>query len=488
MNQAALVYENSLLLYENGKFERIPLKNASKYRVGALINSKSLIAMTMKLPLSLTKEQLDIQVELKMYQEGGLDANRDYVVDYVAFPVQHENNYLIEAYAVEQKLLTDNFGDIAKKTGFIDIIFPRFLIYKALYVAHSSPSQTDLFVHIGESEAYGTLYKDGEYVAFRSIESLSELSKKCGIEIAKLKEYLSQKGLKMENYAPEEMNIFDVLQERFYKNMEKIVYAINYKRSYFGIDQIDNVYLDFDGGEIDGLEALLIAAGLQGEANVKPLQYQGLEPKESALLLAIEYIGTYNEQDQVLNFTIFERKKPIYTYRSLQVGALLLLLVLLYGAGAGYLEYQKMQYEEILQQKKAQLARVRKKNRALMTQLKKIQQQKRKALKKKELALAQKELAQLTLDAIPMIEASKQERQKMMNDIVEALYKYRLTTKDIDQNGTTSIKVDLVSKYDQRQKIGKFINYLLQKGYKNITTKEITREENFYESLVEVRQ
>ncbi|WP_148164091.1 hypothetical protein [Nitratiruptor sp. SB155-2] len=485
--QAALIEQGKLYTFD-GKFEALKLKAYKNLRIGAFINSKQLITFTTKLPLSLQQEQLDIQVELKMYQEGGLDPNKSYVIDYLAFPIQQENVYLIEAYALPQEVIEEQFGQIAKKIGFIDILFPRFLIYKSLYAQGSNPAKNHLFLHIGEEEAYAALYKDGEYIAYRSIESLAELASQCGIEVAKLKALLSEKGLRQENYTLHEMNIFDVLQERFYKNAEKIVYAINYKRSYFGIEQIDTIFLDFDGGGIEGLEAIMLAAGMTGEVVLQPLKYRDLSPKESAIALAIEYIANYEKIDQKLNFTIFERKKPIYRYRSFQFLVFAATVIIFFGVGTLFLYRQVHHFDELIAQKEHEISQLRKKNKRLMEKLKRLRDQKKQVLKQKKEILHENELAELTLSAIPMIEEGKKKRQEMMNDIIEALYRYKLTTKSIDQNGTSSINVDLVSRYERREKIGAFIRYLLEKGYSDISTKEIVRDKAFYESLVKVRK
>ncbi|BCD60872.1 hypothetical protein NitYY0814_C1658 [Nitratiruptor sp. YY08-14] len=486
--QAAFIENDKLYTFQNGKFETLKPKTYKNFRIGALINSKKLITFTTKLPLTLQKEQLDIQVELKMYQEGGLDPNRNYVIDYLAFPIQQDNIYLIEAYALPQEVIEEQFGKIAKKIGFIDVLFPRFLIYKSLYAQEFTVTKNHLFLYLGEEEAYAAIYKEGKYIAFRSIESLADLASQCGIETAKLKSLLSEKGLKQENYAPEEMNIFDVLQERFYKNAEKIVYAINYKRSYFGIEQIDAIYLDFEGERIEGLEAVMMAAGMIGDIVVQPLKYRDLSPKQSALALAIEYIENFEKIDQKLNFTIYERKKPIYHYRSFQLLVFAAAILILFGAGTLFLYQQVHHFDELIAQKEGEISKLRKKNQKLMEKLKQLRDQKKQILKRKKEMLHENELAQLTLSAIPMVEEGKKERQKMMNDIIEALYRYKLTTKSIDQNGTSSIDVDLVSKYEQREKIGAFIRYLLEKGYSDISTKEIVRDNSFYESLVKVKK
>ena len=90
-------------------------------------------------------------------------------------------------------------------------------------------------------EAFGVFFQNGQFIGYRAVEPLENLAKRVGIEYIKLKTMLYAKGIVASNYLPEEMHIFDAIQEMLYKSVEKIVYALNFKRSYFGFDRIDRL-------------------------------------------------------------------------------------------------------------------------------------------------------------------------------------------------------------------------------------------------------
>ena len=93
---------------------------------------------------------------------------------------------------------------------------------------------------------------------------------------------------------------------------------------------------------------------------------------------------------------------------------------------------------------------------------------------------------QTTLDTIPFIQQSLFDRERVINDIIEALYRYRLSTKSIEQNGTRATDIVIISDSDQREKIAKFMQALYQKHYSSVTTDKILYEKGVYESKVRI--
>ena len=380
--------------------------------------------------------------------------------------------------------MDEEFSEIVKKIGFIDIIFPRFIAYKALYTQKTS--QNHLIIYIAEDEAFAAIYQAGNFIGLRSIDSLMSIAKKTGIEVAKLKTYLAQKGIVARNYADDEKHIVDQLLEIFYKNIEKIVYAINFKRGYFGIERIDKVILDFDGELIEGVSELLQSFGVEGDLHYEPLTCCGMSAKESALAVAAEYIQKFDSLDQHLNFTLYERKKPIYTLASFAMVMAILVALFISGGVYGYLLYQESVLDTRIAQEKAHLAKLKARNNKMLTFYKKLQK-KKKSLSEQIAALEDEiEVYEETLATIPFMQQAKLQRQKMMNDIIEALYLYKLSTKSIEQNGTKAATIDLLSTNKKRENIARFIDYLLQKKYARVETQSIERVGDIYESVVKV--
>jgi len=482
----ALFYKDNLYILQDGKFEAISFSEAKKKRVGALLPLAFIIPLTFKLPANLDQEQLDLQIELKMYNEGGLDPNKEYVIDYIAYKLENENSYLVEAFALDQEKVAPHYQESVKKIGFLDYLFPKFIAYKALYDKEFVPKENHLYLSLGEEESFGVIYQEGRYIGYRQIDSLMQMAKKLGYELSYLKSLLAEKGIKEDNYTIQEKHIYDALLELLYKNVEKLVYAINFKRSYFGLDRIDKVFIDFEGQVIEGLRDLFLSFGVEGDYICEPFECCGVDAKSSALAVAIRYVERYEELDQRLNFSFFERKKPLFSYRVVRLSAVAALFLLLLLGGWGYLFVKQQQISADLDALQERLNAQRQQSERYLKAIKELKDRKGALLVQIKELKRQNDLIQDTIDAIPFVEQAKITRQQMMNDIVEALYRYRLSTRSIDQNGTKFADVALISQNNQREKIAKFMEYLLQKGYKEVSTRQILRRKDFYESVVRV--
>ncbi len=486
MQNSVIVSKNKLYRFKEQGIEVIEPKSAAKYRVGARLPLQDITALSFKLPLNLSAEQLAVQVELKMYQEGGLDPNRDYAIDFVSYKIEAENITLVEAFAAAKEDIEHRFGEIAKRVGFIDILYPKFIAYEALYDRELRLKENHLFFYLSEEEAFAVIYQDGRYIGYRAIDSLANISKKLGIEVAKLKSLLIQKGVVMANYTPEEMHIFDGLQETLFKNIEKVVYAINFKRSFFGLEHIDRLIVDFEGELIPGLRDMFVAFGIDGEWIEQPLGCCDFKAQEASLATEALYVANFDELEQRLNFTFFERKKPLWHYRVLWVGVAAFLTLIALGAFWSYLRMQKGALEEEITRKEAQLQRLKRSNAKLFRHLKKLKEQKRLLLEDIQKRRDHIAIYQDTLDAIPFVEKSKMAREKMINDIVEGLYRFRLSARSIEQNGTKVAYVEILSQNDEREKIARFISFLLDKNYSDVQTQRIEKEDGLYHSRVKV--
>ncbi len=485
MQKAVIAYEDKLLLFDGNRFQTLTSSiKVKEYKVGCRIPATYIRFLSFKLPLNLSQEQLAIQVELKMYNEGGLDSNKEYIIDYIPYKLEQENSYLIEAFALEKGDLDAYIGDKFKKIGFIDVVYPKFITYKALY---TQPIQsTDLILFLSTQEAFCAFFQNGRFVGHRSIDALETIAQKVGIELVKLKTLLVSKGLVAENYPPEEKHIFNALQEVIFANVEKIIYAFNFKRSFFNIERIDRLLIDFEGEEIKGLRELFLSFALEGELRYERISCCNMEQKEVSLAIEALYVAKYEELDQRLNFTFYERKKPLYTYDIVRFAGVLTLFIFLGVGGYFYLLQHLNRLQQTIAVKEQLLNKLKKENSRYLAVIKKLKHKRASLQKKQQLLQSELELYQDTLDTIPFIQNAKLQREQMMNDIIEALFTFHLSTKAIEQNGTKFTYVDLLSKENEREKIAKFMRYLLNKNYTHIQTDGITYIKGVYFSRIKV--
>ncbi|WP_434658386.1 hypothetical protein [Sulfurimonas sp. NW9] len=72
----------------------------------------------------------------------------------------------------------------------------------------------------------------------------------------------------------------------------------------------------------------------------------------------------------------------------------------------------------------------------------------------------------------------------MMNDILKVLKKYRLSASSIFQKDEKRFEIQLISQSAKRGNISKFMHDLIELGYKNVMTKDITYEDGVYKSKI----
>ena len=447
----------------------------------ATIPLKYIHSFSFKISKNVSDDELVLKTELKMYKEGGLDAEKEYSIDFIKYDLGDE--YLIEAFALAKDDFDNYLANFPYKIDVIDFASPRFLAYEALYETKKIEKSNDLYIYISDDEAFGAIYQNGKYIGHRVINSLQAISKRTGLELIKLKEYLSEKGFKRENYTLDDTIILDTIIEVFSKDIEKIVYSINHKRGLFGLSGLDSVFIDFDGHNLEGIEEFFSQYGF--EPTIKPLkqQVQELTPSLSVLL---DYIfKLHNGADfHQINLTLLERKKPLIQYIGFRyILEILVVIVFLLGIGiyvSYYLDTQEDKISDFNRKVKEQKKRVE----ALTLRMKKIQKKNSSLLKEKKALEDKIFVYETTFRIIPMIGEMSIKRQKMMNDILTVLKRYRLNSSSLMQKDEKSFEIMLISKSNRRSDIAKFMHDLIKMGYRNVTTQDITYENGIYKSKI----
>jgi len=420
-NSIVFLYNQKAILYDGNDVQSADFKESKNHFTTAIIPLKLLNTFSYKIASTTNDDEIAMQTEIKMYTEGGLNADKEYVVDYIKYNIGSE--YLIEAFALSKENFDDYFAKYTKKVTAVDILFPRFLVYQTLYDKELDKDSNDLILYISETESFATLYQHGRYIGYRALNSLSKISKRAGIEITKLKEYLQTKGLLQSNYDLDEIHILDSLQSIFSKDMEKLVYTINQKRTFFGIDKLDRVFIDFDGHDISGIEQFFISYGYES------LKIDKLEFKANDKYGDISMYADYSyklksidkkdsEQYKYLNFSFLERKKPLSEYLIVKYGFIFAVSIMI--CLIAYISFEILLSRQESEIHHKQVALKKEKAKALKFEKKLI------SFKKEYLTFKKKRqniednifVYENTLTTIPLIQNEKYKRQKFMNDVV----------------------------------------------------------------------
>ncbi|MFA5216464.1 hypothetical protein [Sulfuricurvum sp.] len=468
--------------YQESGFEACVASDFKSLFSGAIIPLSLLNIHTLKLSDRLSAEELKIQVEIRMFEEGNLSSDDEYTIDFVRNTINNDDDALIEVFALSHTKARDYFADVLTKTSAIDIITPAFMVYGSLY--DTLPKGNDLFIYLGEEESYGAIYQEGHYIAHRSIETLTSIAVETGLDIAKLKNHLQSKGLIEENYLPEELNKFILIQERVAKNIERLVHTINHKRGLFGLSGIDHIFLDFEGEGIPGLEAVFSAYGI-ADTKVIPLTLEGVSREQLHETLCASYLL---HATAPLNLSPYERKAAWYARESgkfLGLSGGSVLIVLMASLMVGWMiSSEETRHEELtskleaLQHETASFSKTLKKNTSLLQE----QQAKSEALQE-EIALyhAAEETAVL-------IDDMHAKRQQFLLDTTAELGRYHLGALLMEQNSSKQMNLYVVSDYAKRDDIAKLMSGLYERGYQDVQTHEIKLDNNntTYNSLVKV--
>ena len=229
--------------------------NTSNF-IASYISIKDLITTTISLSRSIPEEDIPDVIDIKAYEELGLDQAKDYLISYTESKESGEEREF-HIFVADPEVLDDNFLPIKEETKYIDLLTPAPLLYKALYKKEIlDDNGTQCFVYFTMFDASVTLYRNGEFLYSKSIDFDLETiyNKYCELvgEQVEAKEFFSvleQEGLKTgrEHYQENLMKIFG---EVFININDIIIYA---KRA-CDLERIDHMFIGTENGPIIGLD------------------------------------------------------------------------------------------------------------------------------------------------------------------------------------------------------------------------------------------
>ena len=250
-------YSGKFYQLKDDKFQ--PLKkltfNKSNF-ISSYIGNKDLITTSVSLSRSIPEEDIADILEIKAYEELGLDQASDFVISYVESKHSGEERKF-DIFVAEPDVLDFLYVPIKEETKYIDLIVPAPLLYKTLYRKEIlEDNGTHCFVYFTKKDAIVTIYSNGEYLYSKSIDfSLESIYEKyCElmgeqVDAKEFFEVLGQEGLKTtkENFQQNFMKIFG---EAFITINDIIIYA---KRA-FELEKIDQMFIGTVDGPVIGLD------------------------------------------------------------------------------------------------------------------------------------------------------------------------------------------------------------------------------------------
>ncbi len=484
-----IIDENKQLLFDGKEFKDGPSKNKKDYFSATPLPSVLTFTHGFKSPKNTPLEKIEIQAEMKMFDEAGLNPDLDFKITSKIIPLDNDDENYVEVFASEVLKLDSKFEKIVNQNHYIDAIFPPSLSYRSLYSFEMLDKKNDLFIHFGDNDSYAVIFKNGQYISTRSIPSISELAKNANVELAQMRELLSKKGLNNSLYSDDEFLIMGNMEEQLSKVVEKISYSVGHKRGLFKLETIDRIYLDFETSDIPGFLELFDHYGYETASKEVLNLFDSVEiGMKHYALNALYVLGAVQEKYSLINLTLYERKP---SFIKTNVGHISIVTILAIMLSSAYPIYTTLELEKLTQTQnklKSDISRVKKVTKKLQLSLKKERKNRDKLKKERETSLKEIKSYDHLLTALQSFRHETLYRQKIMKDVNIAMRKYKLSSKHLEFNSPASINVQIITGYEQRDNITKFIKHLIKKGYSHVDTKKVEKRENYYESYVEIRR
>ena len=484
-------FDSYSIAYDGKNFDN---RLDKKSFIGSRVSYSDVILHSFKVPETMSDDELKTNVEIKMYDDAGLDLQKKYKITYTKKELDFEDSVLIEAFAIEVDKITESLSPVLRKTKHIDFLALPFLSFTTLYKNKIIEPKNDLFVYIDEHEAFLSIYKDGKYLSTKSLMNIEEMAKKlevAGVDITidALKEHLSIKGLDASTYERGETTLFNELESLFSTMLTKINDIVLYNRSVFGFEKVDRIFFSTHDGRLKGAREFIQNFGM---SDVEVRDFNIFRNKEEGNFfekIVTSYIHDKLElKDFRHNLTIFKREPAFYKKESGKILVVAFSLVFLSLAFIGSLWFENSQLQkqqDVLQVQydvmKKNQSRYKRKINAKNKELKAVTD-------KKEGMNKRIQNIKTSMTQLENLREAKKGYSSFIFDVNRLLQKHSLSTTKIAVIGKDSMSVEIIAEYKKRDSITKFMEDLIDSGFIGITTDEIKSDKDIYISKIEIKK
>jgi hypothetical protein len=306
-------YSDKKYIFKGDKLE--PLKKLSFNKsnfITSYVSNKDIITTTVHLSRSIPEEDIQDILDIKAYEDLGLDQASNYVISFEEVNTAAEEREF-HIFVAQPEILDSLFLPVKEQTKFLDLIIPAPLLYKTIYRREIlQDSGVHCFVYFNAYDASVTFYNNGEYLYSKSIDfSLEQLyDKYCELVGEKVDEkefftILESEGLKTTNSVYQQ-NLMKIFGEVFITINDIIIYI---KRA-FKLETIDNMFIGSIHGPIIGLDDYsenylgLQSADFNFDYHVNSDEWYTDQLQYLMLLSSIDYL---EDNTSVVNLTMFPR-------------------------------------------------------------------------------------------------------------------------------------------------------------------------------------
>lgn len=434
------------------------------------LNTKGYINNQIEISKNIPDEDILDAINIKVYDELGLDQAIEYQIQYVeTFHNIENDNRHFQVFIADPLEILQTYQSVIDKIKYIDVITPTPLLLKSLYSKEIIDyNGIHCFIYFEENDAFLCIYNEKEFVYTKSLKySLLEMHERfCElygerIEYIDFIHFLTNENLKYTQSTYKEF-ILKLYKEMF-ANINDI---LTYTKKAFDIEKVEHIYI---GLQIDAASKLYEIAEVELSIPASDFNFDyGFNDTENYIdqMHALMHISTTLEEDEkyACNFSSFHRP-PKFTQRD--SGKLIMLIaasifvafsypiaywVLTYSQDLQY-ELLKQTYQEVHAEKSTRQASIKS----------------READQTKALALLKEEQENYgskknTLIKIHDVKVNYPMKAKLITQLTSDLNKYAVKLEKItysEADKSKNLTFHLVSSKDK--KITQLLEYLTKK-------------------------
>ncbi|NOX14880.1 MAG: hypothetical protein GXP61_02420, partial [Epsilonproteobacteria bacterium] len=144
------------------------------------IPAKDIITASIEMSRSIPDEDLKDAIEIKVYDELGLDSAVNYSITYLETETNDTRNRIYNVFVIDSTLVDERLTPIKKQTKYIDYVTGAPFLLQSLYKKNFlEPDTVDCFIYFQKDDAFLAIYRDGEYIYSKSLHySLTQINEK----------------------------------------------------------------------------------------------------------------------------------------------------------------------------------------------------------------------------------------------------------------------------------------------------------------------
>jgi len=469
-----------------------PLNQRIKHEpIVANLDPRKVITHSFKIPLNISVEELEIEVEMKLFDEAGLSAYDDYKIDYV---IKEQNidktENMVEAFAIKVSDIEEQFGAmLPKRIKHIDLLSVPYISYQGLYEKKVLQPKNDVFVHLDKDVSYIVLCTEGKYIYARNINDLQMLSNGIdegfNLDVDAYTQLLHTKGLQKDLYSEDEAELYDIIESQFQAICNRINDTVMYNRNIFGFEKADRIFIDCADGWINGIDHF-IHRMMFDKAQVLSLR-EHLNIKNTNLSTAdcifVQYAMLHLQIKP--NLTIYSRKKPLHkTFfaKLLYTVAVTTIVVSVYPL---FLLYQRDELLQSIESQKQVLQHKQSQHKAISQEIEKIQEEMQKYEDDIEAMRSEQRKMSDTIQTFIQIDQNNAYDLEFIIDATNSLQNFGLHITAMEKiDGAYSLSV--YTAYETRDLVTMLMEQFIKLGYSSVQTDRIYTEDERYNATLKI--